>query len=396
MKPFTVLDLYSGAGGFSEGILKAHHGNLKFNVVVANDYDPHATETYTINHPEVDFVFGDIGLENTKEKILKSIRKSSESSKIDVIIGGPPCKGFSKANTTTRVKSNPLNQLPFEFIEMVKRVNPFAFIMENVPGMLSLEKGNFAKKIITHFYNLGYENVDCWVLNAADFGVPQLRKRAFIIGSKSNHPISKPKETHDDDGILNPYTSLSNALSDLPYIPPGKSMPLIKAYRSEPKNKFQTKMRTQSNLVKNHRITVSEEIVIRRFKTIPQGGNWRDIPKRLIQINGKYKDLKNMHGMIYRRLSSSKPSVTITNFRKAMLIHPTQNRLLSVREAARIQTFPDRYEFRGPLHSMQQQVSDAVPVNLSTSIGISLLKHLQKSMQQIPSNTKRESKLKNL
>jgi len=390
MQPFKVLDLYSGPGGFSKGIMNSRIGGYSFKVVVANDYDPHATETYKANHPEVDFIFGNIELESTKVKILDSIKHSIGSPKIDVLIGGPPCKGFSKANTTTRKKSNPLNRLPFEFIEMVKRTKPFAFIMENVPGMISFDKGKLLQNIKKNFLQLGYPNTECWVLNAADYGVPQLRKRTFIVGSKNRYPITKPTKTHDDEGLLYPYEILSHAISDLPYIPPGKLFSSTPSYRNRSENKFQSEMRINSKLIKNHQVTLNNDIVIRRFKTIPQGGNWKNIPKHLIQINGKYKNLKNMHGMIYRRLSDSKPSVTLTNFRKAMLIHPTQNRLLSVREAARIQTFPDNFEFKGPLYSMQQQVSDAVPVKLSTAVGDSLLGHLQKSLQQIPLMTGRK------
>jgi len=332
MKPFTTLDCYSGPGGLSKGITNSHYKDCRFEIITATDYDPHAAETYMANHPDVDFVLGDITLEKTKSKILNSIKKSTGSTKIDVVIGGPPCKGFSKANTLTRHKSNPLNNLPLEFVEMVKRTKPFAFIMENVPGMLSLDDGKVVGNIMKKFRELGYENSTYWLLDAANYGVPQFRKRTFFVGSKNNSfPLSKPKETHGDDA-LNSYVPLSHALNDLPYIPPGKSFPSIRSYRDKPKNKFQSKLRKNLKLVKNHQATLSTDLIVSRFKTIPQGGNWEDIPKRLIQVNGKYKDLKNTHGMIYRRLLSSIPAVTITNFRKAMLIHPTQNRLLSVRE----------------------------------------------------------------
>lgn len=383
MKPFTTLDLYSGPGGLSKGITDSRYKNCRFEIITATDYDSHVAETYMANHPDVDFVLGDIALEKTKSKILNSIKKLTGSTKIDLVVGGPPCKGFSKANTLTRHKSNPLNSLPLEFVEMVKRTKPFAFIMENVQGMLSLDNGKVADNVLKKFHELGYENATYWLLDAANYGVPQFRKRTFFVGSKNNfYPLSKPKETHGDDA-LNSYVPLSHALSDLPYIPPGKSFSSLRYYRDKPKNKLQSKLRKNLKLVKNHQATVSTDLIISRFKTIPQGGNWENIPKRLIQVNGKYRDLKNTHGMIYRRLLSSAPAVTITNFRKAMLIHPTQNRLLSVREAARIQTFPDNYEFKGPLHSMQQQVSDAVPLQLSTAVGNSLLKHMANSLNYV-------------
>lgn len=381
MQPFTVLDLYSGPGGLSKGIMGAKFKGLTFQVITATDYDYDTGETYKANHPNVDFILGDISLEKTKKEILNSIKKSTGSTKIDVVIGGPPCRGFSQANTVTRHKSNPLNNLPFEFIDMVKRTKPFAFIMENVPGMLSLNKGKVLANIIESFQKLGYENTTYWLLDAADYGVPQFRKRTFIIGSKNNTvPLIPPNPTHGNDPSLLPYIALSKVLSDLPAIPIGKSEPKLRYYKDHPKNEFQIKLRKKLKIIKNHQATVSTDLILKRFKTIPQGGNWQNIPKHLIQINGKYKSLKNTQSMIYRRLSLSAPAVTITNFRKAMLIHPTQNRLLSVREAARIQTFPDNYKFKGPLHSMQQQVSDAVPLQLSTAVGNSMLKHMTKSL----------------
>lgn len=384
MQPFTAIDLYSGPGGLSKGITNSRYKDCKFEIITATDYDSHAADTYQTNHPNVDFVLGDIALEKTKLKILNSVKKSTGSTKVDIVIGGPPCKGFSKANTQTRHKSNPLNSLPLEFVDMVKRTKPFAFIMENVPGMLSLDNGKVVKNVMKKFRELGYENTTYWLLDAANFGVPQFRKRTFFVGSKNkSSPLLKPKDTHGADSTLNPLVPLSHALNDLPYIPPGKSFPSLRSYRDEPKNKLQSTLRKNLKLVKNHQTTISTDLIVSRFKTIPQGGNWKDIPKHLIQINGKYKNLKNTHGMIYRRLSSSAPSVTITNFRKAMLIHPTQNRLLSVREAARIQTFPDNYKFKGPLYSMQQQVSDAVPLQLSTAVGNSVLKHMYNSLLYI-------------
>ena len=135
-------------------------------------------------------------------------------------------------------------------------------------------------------------------------------------------------------------------------------------------------MRAKSRSVLNHVVTANAPLVTERMKTVPPGGNWRNVPVELMKVNGKYDRLDLAHSMIYKRLLKNRPSVTITNFRKAMIIHPMQHRLLSVREAARIQTFPDHFEFRGGISNMQQQVSDAVPVMLAKSVGDAVLSHI--------------------
>ena len=160
-----------------------------------------------------------------------------------------------------------------------------------------------------------------------------------------------------------------------------------------PETKIRNDLGRNGGRVKNHCATVSSDLVVRRFRHIPQGGNWRNIPEDLMRVGGKYKNLDNMHSMIYKRLDPKEPSVTVTNFRKAMLIHPLQNRLLSVREAARIQTFPDDYEFEGGLHSMQQQVSDAVPVKLAESVANTVLAHMKAQVRYAKVGLRQDAKL---
>jgi DNA (cytosine-5)-methyltransferase 1 len=135
-------------------------------------------------------------------------------------------------------------------------------------------------------------------------------------------------------------------------------------------------MRKKSVKVKYHIVTRNSPLVTERIKTVPPGGNWEDIPRKLMQVDGKYSGIEKAHSMIYKRLRKKEPAITITNFRKGMIIHPTQDRLLSVREAARIQTFTDDYSFKGGLSSKQQQVADAVPVMLAKKVSESILKHL--------------------
>jgi len=377
----TVLDLFSGPGGLSQGIKDARNHDFRFKVIVANDYDEAVRATYTKNHPDVEFVPGSITEEKVKIAIMRTIRRTGRRH-VDLVIGGPPCKGFSLENKMTRNMNNPMNHLVTHYADMVKRANPAAFIMENVPGILAMCRGELAKDLMQRFVSLGYRNTVAWLLNAADYGVPQLRKRAFIVGSKSDIPIQPPKRTHGnaedtaDNPSLSSHVGLIDAINDLPRIGAGGTRSADNGYIDDPKNRFQKEMRRRSGKVTNHVVTRNTPTVIRRIKAVPPGGNWNDIPTALMQVNGKYDSMKFTHSMIYKRLEKKQPSITITNFRKAMIIHPTQHRLLSVREAARIQTFPDHFEFEGGMSDMQQQVSDAVPVMLARRVGESMLRHM--------------------
>ena len=384
---FSVLDLYSGPGGFSLGFSMARSLGFSFKIVAANDVDPNAIATYKKNHPKVNAIHGSLTSEGVKERIIRTIGSETGRKTVDLVIGGPPCKGFSVANKMTRDNTNELNYLAMHFVEMVKRTRPFAFVMENVPGMLSLRGGEILDTVKGELVKEGYENTTHYILDASDYGVPQKRKRMFLIGSLSSEPISMPKKTHgtihdvQSNPALEEYVTAGDAISDLPIIPKGKAFALTDEYACDPKNPFQDELRRDNRVVKNHRATVSNSLVVKRFQHVRQGGNWRNIPKKLMRAEGKYLNLDNMHSMIYKRLDPDKPSVTVTNFRKAMLVHPTQNRLLSVREAARMQTFPDYYEFEGGMNSMQQQVSDAVPVKLARSVANAMLAYMKSRVQ---------------
>ena len=375
MHQFSVLELYSGPGGLSLGFSMARSAEFCFRIAVANDIDRNAIATYKKNHPNVNAVLGDLTSEEVKGEIARAVEETTNRKTVDLVIGGPPCKGFSCANRMTRNDSNPLNGLALHFAEMVRRMDPFAFVMENVPGMLSFRGGRILDAVKDNLREQGYVNTDHCVLNAADYGVPQKRMRMFLMGSKSQLRIKPPKKTHGTpedvhSGLaLKPYAAVGDAIGDLPDIPEGMAC--------APETMMQGDLRRNAKRVKNHCATVSHDLVVRRFRQIPQGGNWRNISEDLMKAEGKYRNLDNMHSMIYKRLDPKEPSVTVTNFRKAMLIHPLQNRLLSVREAARIQTFPDDYEFEGGLGSMQQQVSDAVPVKLTKSVANAVLAHMK-------------------
>lgn len=377
----NVVDLFSGPGGLSRGFEDARIHNLRFKTIVANDVNGDAGRTYKENHKKTEFILGSIADEETKRNIISTVKKLTGKSTVDLVIGGPPCKGFSLANKMTRDMKNPMNHLMYHFLEMVKRLDPTAFVMENVPGILAMENGSVVKGLIREFKKLGYKNADYLLLNAADYGAPQFRRRAFVVGSKSNIPIEHPKKTHgtkdeiEKDYSLLPHVTLIDAIDDLPTIRTGSTTSSTSDYLPKT-NPFQAEMRKKSDKVEDHVVTKNTPLVIERIKTVPPGGNWEDIPRKLMQVDGKYKGIEKAHSMIYKRLLKEEPAITITNFRKGMMIHPTQNRLFSVREAARIQTFPDDYVFKGGLSAKQQQVADAVPVMLAKKVSESILKHL--------------------
>ncbi len=386
-KIFNGVELCSGPGGMSQGFMDARHGNSKFFIAVANDADKNVAKTYTSNHPDTEFVLGSITSESVKKKIQNNLKKATGTTKADIVIGGLPCQGFSCANRKTRASSNPLNQLERDFLEMIKRVKPFAFVLENVPGILSMQDGKTISGIIQKFKSQGYENTEYWVLNAVDYGVPQTRRRVFVVGSKSQMKIMRPKKTHKstvrtakNNHDSKNHITVWDVLSDLPSIRPGKKASGSDKYRSASRNNTQKKLRNGSKNVKNHIVTINGKNALEKIQNVPPGGNWQDIPVRIMTLHGQYQNIGNTHSGIYRRLVAGQPSVTIANFRKSMLIHPVQDRLLSVREAARLQTFPDTFEFYGTLSSMQQQVSDAVPVNLAVVVAKSMLRHMSTSL----------------
>jgi len=228
--------------------------------------------------------------------------------------------------------------------------------MENVLGFISFEEGEVYREFLERFKKLGY-TTQLVILRADEFGVPQKRERIFFIGSNNGKfgfllTTQKP-------------VSVGDAIGDLPSLPEGGGGTDETEYTSQPKTAYQELMRRGSQKLFNHISTKSSPHVVERIKHVPQGGNWKNIPKELMN---DYKDLTKTHSHVYKRLEWKGQSPTIANFRKAVLLHPKENRILSVREAARLQSFPDRYRFFGKLSDMQQQVADAVPPLLAKSV----------------------------
>jgi len=338
------IDLFSGAGGMALGAIQAG-----VDVLLAIEADPYAASTYAYNHPNVKVLKEDI-------RNVKNIGIQPNGKK-KVLFGGPPCQGFSTSNQKTRNSGNPNNWLFMEFIRITKLWEPDWIIFENVKGIVETEKGIFFNQILKQLNECGYKT-SWWILNAADFGVPQKRYRLFIIGSKYDINIDAP------EAIIKDYITVEKAISDLPDLPNGSSESFM-PYKFKNPSKYAQIMRGGLKMASNHFVTKNSPHITERYKYVPQGGNWSNIPKKLMK---NYTDRTRCHTGIYYRLKEDSPSVVIGNYRKNMLIHPKQNRGLSVREAARIQSFPDWYEFKGSIGFQQQQVGNAVPPLLAKAV----------------------------
>lgn len=338
------IDLFSGAGGMSLGAEAAG-----IEVVFSVESDRHAAETYSHNHPGVELFASNIC---TLEKIGIGRR-----TRPLVVFGGPPCQGFSTSNQRTRSSDNPANWLYKEFLRIVGSVKPEWVVFENVKGIMETEAGRFFRLVLKGISGLGY-NCTHDILNAADFGVPQQRFRLFIIGSRKGVADRFPRPE------VAKHVTVREAIADLPELPNGASE-AWRGYRTEASSAYAKKMRGRMEHSANHLVSHNADHVIERYRHISPGGNWEDIPHGLMD---NYKDRTRCHTGIYHRLRDDRPSVTLGNYRKNMLIHPREDRGLSVREAARLQSFPDRFEFKGSIGFQQQQVGNAVPPLLAEAV----------------------------
>jgi DNA (cytosine-5)-methyltransferase 1 len=372
------VDLFSGAGGLSLGFSR-----VGFEVASWLEIDHYAAATLRANHPKQEGLEHDPVIEgdirNVQPAEVEKRLRQIGATRADVLIGGPPCKGFSRSNKRTRTKSNPLNSLYLEYLRFARALNPRIIVMENVSDIRLFEKGDVVEDIQSELEAMGYFVQPVTTLDASKFGVPQVRHRTIIIAHKRRMKFDYPQATCEV-----PHT-VWEAISDLPKVKNGNLVDEL-AYSSDPTNDYQRKMRADSANVGNNLVTLNGELVLKRYKHIPQGGNWRDIPDELMQ---NYADKERCHNWIYRRLPADKPSVTITNFRKNMLIHPHEDRGLSVREAARLQSFPDSYRFSGGILHQQQQVADAVPPLMAEALAREVMRALESYAPPATNSTSR-------
>lgn len=338
------VDLFAGAGGMSLGAAEAG-----VDVRLSVELDRDAFATYARNHP------ASMNL-RLDAKGLFDLRAPFDPKEL-VVFGGPPCQGFSTSNQRTRGTENQNNWLYTAFIQFVRNVRPAWVVFENVRGILETEEGVFADQVERDLEALGYDTKP-GILNAAEFGVPQVRSRFFII---ARHNADAP-DLPTPPGCAG--VTVDEALADLPELELGAKVSEL-AYGSLAKSAYAKRLRGALDRCTGHLVSTNAPYVVERYKHIPQGGNWEDVPAEMMT---NYKDRSRCHTGIYRRLRADAPSVVIGNFRKNMLIHPHQDRGLSVREAARLQSFPDNYVFEGSIGFQQQQVGNAVPPLLAQAI----------------------------
>lgn len=340
-----AVDIFSGAGGLSIGA-----GMAGVKVKFAVEKDVHAAETFAFNHPEVKVIKDDICDVNPRDHI--------GDDEVFVVFGGPPCQGFSTSNTKTRNSDNVNNNLFKEFFRFVQELSPGWFVFENVEGITSYERGKTVKTIKSLFSELGYETKEK-VLVASDYGVPQDRNRFIMVGNRLGVDFEFPDKQEKK-------VTVGEALADLPVLCNGDQFfELPYTLTFEESSDYVKQMRGNKNFVTQNFVSRNKEYVLERYKYIGQGQNWKAIPDHLMQ---NYADKNNCHSGIYKRLHAGRPSVVISNYRKNMLIHPFQDRGLSVREAARLQSFPDDFVFKGSLSQIQQQIGNAVPPLLAKAI----------------------------
>lgn len=346
-KKLTAIDIFSGAGGMSVGASMAG-----INVMVAVEYDKHAVASFKANHPNTEVI----------EKDIRYVKILDKYKNPFILFGGPPCQGFSTSNTKTRNSDNQNNSLFFEYIRQINELRPEWFVFENVEGITSFEKGTVISRLEKEFEKLGYKTK--WdVLTASDYGVPQKRNRFFMIGNRLDIDFHFPEKNKT-------VITVHDAIKDLPKLSNGDSFDVL-SYKKVKTNAYIDLMRAGSLKSPQNYVSKNKEYVLERYKHIKPGQNWRAIPKELMT---NYKNTENCHSGIYKRLDPKSPSVVIANYRKNMLIHPYENRGLSVREAARIQSFPDNFIFKGNLSFQQQQIGNAVPPLLAKAIFEQIIK----------------------
>jgi DNA (cytosine-5)-methyltransferase 1 len=352
---FIGIDLFAGAGGLSLGLT-----NAGFDMKLGIEVEKNITSTLQKNNPDQKVITEDIRNLNPLTVLKKNGLRPTE---IDLIAGGPPCQGFSKSNKRSRYVGNPLNDMYLEYFKFVGAIKPEIFLFENVAGLTFLPYGERFQEILKLGKKLNYK-IQTNIVDSQNYGVPQQRKRVFIIGTKRK---TENILTCEKKSLI----TVKNAINDLPIVENGNNIDELPYQKNDGLSKYQKKMRENNGkTVKNNIVTKNSDLILERYKHIPEGGNWKNIPLYLMK---NYNNPQNCHGWIYYRLKWDSPSVVISNFRKNMLIHPGWDRGLTVREAARLQSFPDNYIFCGTKVSQQQQVANAVPPLMAEEIGKKLI-----------------------
>lgn len=346
----TVIDMFSGCGGLSRGFMDAG-----YKVLLGVDNEEIALKTFKENHGESEILHADLFDPQTIIKMKEMI-----NTNVDLIVGGPPCQGFSL--TGTRSADDKRNTLFRSMVEAAKVFEPQAFVLENVPGLATLYNGKAKDEILKSFSDLGY-TVSYQVLFAPDFGVPQIRKRIFFVGIKGDRKFVFPEPKL----FPHEYVTCGEAISDLPSREDGLGEE-IDIYVEAPKTEYQNYMRSKTNILYNHVGTKHTDLVKEVIAQVPEGGNHKDLPPG-VGDSRKFNEA-------WTRYHSQRPSKTIDTGHRNHF-HYKYNRVPTVRENARLQTFTDDFVFYGNKTQQYRQVGNAVPPLLGYHIGKELLSYLK-------------------
>lgn len=351
-KKLTVIDLFSGCGGFSYGFQQAG-----YHVILGVDNTAVALKTFEKNHNNSKTLLLDLHDDDSINKIIES----KGNHNVDVIIAGPPCQGFSL--TGSRNENDERNTLFNAVFNLAKKVNPKAIIIENVQGLLNLYKGKAKKEIIELCEEMGY-NCNPKLLYAPDYGIPQIRKRVFFVAIKRELGIFEfPESTHKPEE----YVGCKDAIGDLPNLLDDQG-DIELEYDKKAFSNYQKMMRKGNKIIKNHLGTKHTEHVIDVISQVPEGGNHKDLPLG-VGDSRKFNEA-------WTRYHSNKPSKTIDTGHRNHF-HYKWNRVPSVRENARLQSFPDKFVFSGTKTQQYRQVGNAVPPLLGKVLGDHLLNYLK-------------------
>ena len=392
-----VIDLFAGCGGLTEGFK-----NAGFKVVAAVEYDKNAAKTYRVNHPEVALLEDDI----TNPDIVAHLERLTGGNNVDVVIGGPPCQSFSligRAKDPYGMENDPRNRLVNRYAEIVEHLNPKFLVMENVPGILNARYGSIYKNLMNRLKRLGYI-VHSDKLNAAHYGVPQLRNRIIFIGNRLDigagcsedelKILFYPEKTHwapyywhsielaepkTGEKHLKRFLTLRDAVHDLPEVEAGSGDSPCRYNSDRVCSEYQELMRIDApkGWIYNHVARYNNPNDLKRYGTLKPGQIARDLPKRLRIYRDDIFDDK------FKRQSWDRPSTTIVAHMHKdgnMFIHPGQVRSLTAREAARIQSFSDGYIFDGPTNNWYKQIGNAVPPLMAQAIASHIKKLLNETV----------------
>lgn len=384
--PLSSIDLFCGAGGITQGFKQAG-----YHCIYANDFMPEAIETFRHNNPTTFAECKSIQEVNASELRQKL---GIQKGELDVLVGGPPCQGFS-INAPSRFLNDPRNSLFKHYARFVEEFSPKTFVFENVPGLLSMGDGAIFQKILQVFNELGY-NLSVKILFGPHYGIPQERWRLILLGSRYGE-LSHPAPTHFAKGRANfrggstltiplnsedlerllPAVNVGDAIRDLPKLTMGEGAEEVD-YTTDPTSAYALRLRNPDGITFNHVAAKLSKQNVERMQHVPPGGSWRDIPHELLP-RGMQQARKSDHTKRYGRLSFEGLSGTVLTKcdpHWGTVFLPDQDRTLSVREAARLQSFPDQYRFLGSRVSQYVQVGNAVPVLMARAIAQAVRDHL--------------------